>query len=546
MLGYIDEIVNTKQSYFPMAPELRPYQFQLEMDIHQGWHSGHRNVMAVSPVGSGKTTVFSSIMRKWPGPSIAIAHRQELVTQMSLALARNGVRHRIIAQPATIRMCVQMHMLDVGISYFSQTAPAGVAGVDTLVRRPADAWCNSVTLWIQDEAHHVLQDNKWGIATTMFPNAYGLGVTATPTRTDGKGLGADTDGVFHTLVSGPTMRELIDMGYLSEYRIYAPPNNLHLEQVRIAAGGDFNPEELREAVHAAHIHGDVVDQYLKIASGKLGITFTVDVESAVTLAEAYRQRGVPAEAISGKTPANIRYKILQQFSRGEIKQICNCDVLGEGFDVPAIEVVSMARPTQSYGLYVQQFGRGLRIMDGKERAILIDHVGNTLRHGLPDATRDWSLDRRARRNNAERELALKACPECTCVYERHRTVCPYCGYAPEPIGRALPEQVDGDLAELDPEVLAQMRGAVEHAMALRIPYGAPYPVEQRLKRIHRERVEAQHRLRQQMALWGGARVAEGLSISEAQRLWYLRHGVDVMSAQALNAADATELMGKIK
>lgn len=529
------------------VPVLRPYQQQLKADVLGAWANGHKNVLATASTGSGKTVLLSSIMREFNGRSIAIAHRQELVGQLSLALARNGVRHRIIAQPATIRMCVQLHMIDIGISYLSQSAPAAVAGVDTLIRaKDAGSWANNVGLWIVDEAAHLVRGNKWHRACEMFPNAIGLGVTATPVRSDGKGLGAENDGIFHTIVQAPPMRWLIDNKYLTEYRIFAPPNNLHLEQVRIAAGGDFNPEELRAAVHESHIHGDVVAHYLRVTPGKLGVTFAVDVESAIELAAAFRQQGVPAEALSARTPDNIRYKILQEFARGDVKQLCNVDLFSEGFDLPAIEVVSMARPTQSYGWYVQAFGRALRPMEGKTTAFILDHVGNTLRHGLPDAARDWSLDRRARRNNGEGGLALKACPECAGVYERYRTVCPYCGYAPVPIGRALPEQVDGDLSELDPTVLAQMRGAVEHAMQLNIPYGAPYPVEMRLKRLHRERVEAQHRLRQQMALWGGARVAEGLTISEAQRLWYLQHGVDVMSAQALNAADAAALMEKMR
>ena len=531
-----------------VIPTLRPYQVQAEHDIVAAWARGARNVLFVAPTGAGKTVTLSDIMRKEPGATIAIAHRQELVTQMSLALARNGVRHRVIGQPATIRMCVQLHMLDLGLSYYSASASAAVAGVDTLIRTTPDQWHRNVSLWICDEAHHLLRENKWGTAAEMFPNARGLGVTATPLRADGKGLGRHADGLFDVMVQAPGMRSLIDMGHLSDYRIFVPPSDLNLTGVAVTAGGDFSPEPLRAAVHGSHIHGDVVSHYLKVAPGKLGLTFAVDVESAVELAAAFRAAGVPAEALSGKTPDNIRYKVLQQLARGDIKQVCSCDILGEGLDLPMVETVSMARPTQSYGLFVQQFGRGVRLKPDGGGAIILDHVGNVLRHGLPDAPRVWTLDRRERRtsNSTETTVPVRICPSCTGAYERVRTACPYCGHVAEPQGRTLPEQVDGSLAELSPEALARLRGAIEHSEELRIPYGATPAIEGHLRKVHRERLAAQVLLRERMALWGGHWTARGDTLAEAQRRFWLRYNIDVASAQMLNAADATALMRRIE
>lgn len=532
-------------------PILRPYQIQLEQDILAAWRSGARNVLAVAATGSGKTVTFSDIMRKELQPCVAIAHRQELVSQMSLALARNGVRHRIIGQKATIQMCVQMHMADLGVSYYNATAPAAVAGVDTLIRMDdADPWFRHVSLWICDESHHHLVDNKWGKATQMFPNARGLGVTATPLRADGKGLGRHADGIMDVMVTAPGMRDLINDRYLSDYRIFAPPNDLDLSTVTTTAGGDFSPQPLRAAVHRSHIHGDVVKHYLRVAAGKLGVTFAVDVESAVELAAAYRSAGVPAEAVSAKTPDIVRFKILQRFSRGEIKQLVNCDLFGEGFDLPAIEVCSMARPTESYGLFVQQFGRSLRLMDGKQHALILDHVGNVMRHGLPDAPRVWSLNRRERRSSSTSDtiIPIRICPGCAGAYERVRVVCPYCGLKPEPVGRSAPEMVDGDLGELSPEVLARMRGEIDRmdGAHVSIPVGAAPAVEGALRRHHRERQAAQHLLRERMALWGGQRVAAGDTLAMAQRRFYLTYGVDVATAQTLNATEATTLLERIQ
>jgi len=530
-------------------PVLRPYQNQLKADIYSAWADGARNVLAVAATGSGKTTVFSAIMRETQGATIAMAHRQELVTQMSLALSRNGVRHRIIGQPATIRACVQLHMLDLGVSYYNAGASVAVASVDTLIRMRPDHWHKNVRLWVTDEAAHLCRENKWGTAVSMFPNARGLGVTATPLRADGKGLGRHADGVMDAMVFAPAMRSLIDAGFLCEYRIFAPPNDLDMSDVTIAAGGDYSPEPLRKAVHRSHIVGDMVTHYLKLTPGKLGVTFTVDIESAVELAAAYRQQGVPAEALTAKTPANIRYKLLRQFAAGEIKQLCNVDLFSEGFDLPAIEVCSMARPTQSYAWYVQAFGRALRPLAGKDHAIILDGVGNTLLHGLPDAPRDWTLDRRERRSKTapgDGPLPLRSCLNCAGVYERTRTVCPYCGTVVVPSGRSSPTLVDGDLSELTPDVLARMRGEIAESEQLRIPYGAAPEVVGALKRNHRERIEAQRVLRERMALWGGARTARGIGIAEAQREFFLRFGIDVASAQMLNAREAGALTERIK
>lgn len=512
--------------------------------------SGDRLFMLGDFTVTHNTVTFANIQRRMVAPSIAIAHRQELVSQISLALARYNVRHRIIGQPELIRTCVNLHGAEIGTSYYNATAQVAAAGVDTLMRRdPAkDPIFNQTRLWVCDEAHHLLVGNKWGKTVEMFPNAFGLGVTATPVRADGKGLGRHHDGVIDVMIIGPSMRDLINGGYLTEYRVFAPPNDLDLSDVTVTASGDYSPEPMRRAVRRSHIHGDVVSHYMRIAAGKLGVTFAVDVESAIELAAAYRQQGVPAEAVSAKTPDNIRFKLLRMFAAGELKQLVNVDLFGEGFDLPAIEVCSMARPTQSYALYVQQFGRALRPMDGKTHAIIIDHVGNVPLHGLPDSPRSWTLDRRDRKTRAPGEgpLPLRSCLNCAGVYERSKSTCPYCGTQVMPSGRSAPDQVDGDLSELTPDVLARMRGEIARADSLLIPVGAGPEVVGRKQREHRERMEAQNALRAAMALWGGQRTAQGISIAEAQREFYLRYGIDVASAQLLNRADALALTERIK
>ncbi len=537
--------------------QLRPYQAKAKEDIYVAWGQGFVNALAVLPTGAGKTVLFSEIIKEHQGASCAIAHRQELVSQISLALARDKVRHRIIGPKSVVKLCVNLHMLEVGASYYDPSSTCAVAGVDTLVRRgdELNGWLDSVTLCVQDEAHHVLESNKWGTAFKMFPNAKGLGVTATPLRADGKGLGRHVDGLFDTMVIGPGMRDLIEMGFLTEYRVFAPPSDFVRPGAEaIGTTGDFSHVKLKAAVKKSHIVGDVVTHYQRIAPGKLGVTFTDSVETATEIAAQFNTAGVPAAVVSAKTPDAERIAILRRFKNRELLQLVNVDLFGEGFDLPAIEVVSMARATESYALYVQQFGRALRLLDGKLFALIIDHVGNVERHGLPDARRDWTLDRREKRgkSKASDAIPVRACPACTAVYERIYNACPFCGHIMTPAARSGPEQVDGDLIELDPAALAAMRGEIEkvdmHPEAYRHELAKKYtPLAGQLAGVKRHVAtqEAQEALRGSIAWWAGYQRARGRSDSESYRRFYFKFGTDVLTAQTLKAADAIELAGRV-
>lgn len=452
----------------------------------------------------------------------------------------------MIANATVIADINAQHMAEFGRRYIDPHARVVAASVQTLAKRPAD-WLAQVSLWVVDEAHHLLVKNVWGKCVAMMPNAKGLGVTATPVRADGAGLGRHADGVFDTMLIGPSMRDLINQGHLCDYRIYAPKcADLDLSNVAIGASGDYVGAQLRAAVHGSHLTGDIVSHYLKLAPGKLGLTFTVDIESATEAAEAYRAAGVPAEVLSGEAPAAWRAKVLRAFRARELLQITNCDLLGEGTDVPGIEVVSFARPTESFGLYSQQFGRALRPLEGKSHAIIIDHAGNVIRHGLPDAPREWSLDRRDRRSRGAvvGVIPVTACTECAAVYERVFSACPFCGHAPEPAARTAPEFVDGDLVELDAATLAKLRGEVDRVSA---PWTATPSniIEAGMRKQHNARRDAQTELRETLALYGGWRTGEGDTLSQSQRRFYLTFGVDVMTAQTLGAREALDLNTRV-
>lgn len=510
------------------------------------------------PTGGGKTVVASHILAAHQGYSIAIAHRKELIGQMSQTLARFGVQHQVIGQEPLIRWVTRNHIAEFGREYIRAGAHLSVIGVDTLLSQAKNltSWLPKQTLCFQDEGHHLLRENKWGRAFAMLPNTKLLGVTATPERADGKGLGLHAHGVFEHMVIGATMRDLIGIGRLSEYEIYAPPSDINLDGVTISkATGDFSKNQLVTRVHESHIVGDVVEHYIRLALGKQGVVFVTDLETAAGVSAKFIAAGIPAAVVSSRNTDTDRSNLIDQFKRGELKVLINVDLFGEGFDVPAIEVVMFARPTASYAVYAQQFGRALRILAGKECAIIIDHVGNVIKHGLPDAPREWTLDAREKRKAKERDpnlIPLTNCSACTRVYERVYPSCPYCGHTPIPVIRSGPEYVDGDLVLLDVATLMAMRKEVEAVdkssatvfNALK-QGGAPDIAAMGAAKQHRLRQEMQTQLRGSISLLAGHCRSGSMGDQEIHRRFYHRYGVDVMTAQALGRRDAKELMMKI-
>lgn len=554
---------------------LRDYQQAAKAEIYAGWNEGAANIMAVLPTGSGKTVLVGDILNDLSVPSAVIAHRQELLAQMCFALNREAVPHSIIAPSPVVRQIIGAEMTTFGFSHYSPQSQIRVAGVDTLIRRDPtkDRWFSDVQLTVIDEGHHVLALNKWGQAAAMFPNARGLFPTAHAVRGDGRGLGRHASGLVDRLVIGPSCRNLIDSGMLTDYRLFCPASDVNLANVHVSESGEFNYKEVRKAVHdSATIVGDVVKTYLRYAPGRLGITFAVDIESATDIAAEYTRSGIPAEVITGETPLNIRAALMHQFRERRILQLVSVDVLGEGVDVPAVEVISMARPTNSFQLFAQQAGRALRLLISDEHtrawnsysvaerlavittstkptAIILDHVQNSLRHGLPDVTREYTLNNREGRTRKQPmdAIPLRACAKCEQPFERYHTACPWCGHPVEYMGRATPEQVEGDLFELDAMVLRAMRKELSKVDGpCHYPATVPASASSSILRNHMARQQAQQSLRRVMALYGGYMRDQQMTEREAQKSFWHRFGFDVMSAQALGAADAATLTSRIQ
>lgn len=543
------------------VPILRDYQFRLKHETVQAWQRGARNVIQVLPTGGGKSVVVGSIVADDyidGKKSVVIAHRQELVGQMSLHVARAGVRHNIIAPKNIVSFIVAEHRREFGRSFIDPSSQCSVAGIKTLVSRREELaeWAYQIRRWTIDEAHHVLRSNEWGAGVAMFPNAFGLGVTATPRRADGNGLGAEAEGVFDTMIIGPSMRELIDNCSLTEYEIVIPETDFDVKSLKITDSGDFSPKQMREASKNSHIVGDVVEQYIKWALGKQGIVFATDVQTAHEMAQRFNLFGIPTEAVSSKTPDDVRSEYVRRLRDGRLMLLVNVDLFGEGFDLPAIEVVIMARPTNSLTVYMQQFGRALRLMLGKKFGLIIDLVSNVKLHGLPDKPRYWSLDgidRRKKRESDPDDMPLTVCrnPLCLKPYERIYRACPYCGYVPVPMGSGRSvEQVDGDLLMLSADVLAKMRaaavlempGAVAERVALAAGEGAGRVAADR----QLERFQTQRRLSDAIALWAGHQRASGQTDAQSYRRFFLATGgIDVLSALSLPRVDMERLTADV-
>lgn len=498
--------------------------------------------VVVLPTGAGKTVILADLVHRWwqAGERVVlVAHRRELVGQISLALARAGVPHRVDGPAA--KDAVRTHMREGLRSHVNPLSPILVAGVDRVAAQtwPADALVGRVCF---DEAHHVLRLNKWGRAAAKYPNARFLGVTATPNRADGKGIGRMAAGLFDRLIIGPGMRELIQRGHLSDYRIFAPPSRVDLSGVAHGADGDYVQIQAARAVERAHIHGDVVEHYLRHAAGKRGITFAPSIKVAEEFLAAFRAAGVPCALLTGKTDPSRRAEVLREFREGSILQLVNVDLFGEGFDLPSLEVVSMATPTESFGKYCQQFGRALRMAEGKGRAIIIDHVGNVRRLGLPDAPQKWTLEGRKKRSNRQRETLVKVCPSCASAYPPFVRPCPYCGYAPPPGVRSDPASVEGDLEELDVSTLLRLRNAATELP--KIPHGAAPEVVGAILKRHRAKLALRNDLGAAIAGWMATNHPTA-GPGEAQRAFWHVFGIDVLTARTLGTAETRELLERV-
>lgn len=557
--------------------ELRSNQKDLQNRVVDAWERGARGVMPVLATGGGKTiTMAKTAKDRCDGRGVVQAHRSELVGQLSIAWAREGIEHDITASPAVRRQIIDNHLDKLGRSFYRPDADWSVESVTTAVRREPK---RGVKYVFSDESHHVLQHNQWGKALAMYPDAKWMMPTATPGRADGMGLGSHADGYVDALLMGANLSECMRDGFLVTYDILTPATtDLDMSGVSVGANGEFNQAEVAKRVkQSSRIVGNAVDHYLQHAAGRLCIVFAVDIEHAETLLAAYLAKGVPAELVTGKDLDSARKGALKRFESRQTLVLINVDLFGEGVDVPGVEVVQMCRPTASFPLFTQMCGRMLRLdispmlmrmwdslsvaerlhqisISRKPKALLIDHVGNIYREfkicdivyqGPPEGFNAWSLDARGRKSNTGGAIPMRTCTECYQPYERFHNECPFCGaYAPPPMEHGGPEQVDGDLRFYDPEKLAKIRAEVARIDgAALLPQGLPPIAMAGATKQWEARKQSQSQLRHAIALWAGKHAAQSDAVN--YKRFFMTFGIDVPTSATLGATEADNLRAKI-
>ena len=413
---------------------LRDYQSRVIDESREAYARRQRAVLLCMPTGAGKTVTASTVVHGAAAKGNVtwwLCHRRELVAQASQTFHSLGIPHGTV-QAGHVS---------------NPHARVQVASIQTIARRLDQL--PEPDLIVFDETHHI-GASSWDAIFQRFVRAKVLGLTATPWRLDGAGLGR----WYNTMVLGPSTADLIAEGALSPYRLFAPaiPD---LSDVQTSAG-DYQRGALAKAMAKPQIVGDAIGHYRRLCSGKRAVAFAAGVENSRNLAAEFRLAGIPAEHVDGEMTAEARDAAVDRFRRGETLVLSNADLFGEGFDVPAIEAAILLRPTKSLSLHLQQVGRALRPAPGKAEAIILDHAGNSLTHGLPDDEREWCLDDREKRKRAAAsEVPIRQCKECFFVF-RPRPACPQCGHVVPAVTREI-EQVDGVLEEVTTVPRAKFR-----------------------------------------------------------------------------------------
>lgn len=403
---------------------LRPYQATAVESALRALATSGSAVLQM-PTGAGKTKAATAIIERASKPVWFICHRQEIERQAAAAFSKAGIDFGIVSPRA---------MPEYG-------KPVQIVSVATLARRIAELPLPALVIW--DECHHVAA-KSWAALREKMGDAQQLGLTATPERLDGKGLSE----WFNELIVGPSTRELIDDGWLSDFRYFAP-SEPDLTGARIRAG-DYRKEDAAKAMNTPVLIGDAIAEYQKNAAGKRALVFAASVESSKALVERFNAEGIRAAHVDGTTPTEARDAAVAALASGGIKVLSNVEVFTEGFDLPAIDAVVLMRPTKSLALFLQMVGRALRKAEGKDEALIFDHAGLWLDHDWFDLPISWSLEGGARRRRlAGRTVGPRRCPECKEVRPVREPTCP-CGYE-FPTGREIGE-CDG--------VLRELRGAV--------------------------------------------------------------------------------------
>jgi len=376
---------------------LHEYQQALVDKTRKSYANGFKSPCVVAPCGAGKSVIISDIARMTTSKGnqvLFLVHRKELIDQIKETFLKNDV--------------------NINLVHFGM--------VQTVVRKLDKI--NKPDLIITDENHHGMAASYKKIYD-YFSNVLRIGFTATPIRLSGAGLGDIND----ILIEEVSAKWLIENNYLSPYKYYAP-KLIDTEKLKLNSMKEFSSTSVNDAMDDKTIYGDAIKHYRQLADGEQAIAYCHNVEASKQLADEFEQQGINAVHLDGKTRKTERDEMIQRFRNKEIQIIANCDIIGEGFDVPDCSTVIMLRPTESLSLFIQQSMRGMRYRPGKTSTI-IDHVDNVRRHGLPDMERTWSLEGKKKSSKDKPEIPIKECMNCFAVFPPTEKACPMCGYVPE-------------------------------------------------------------------------------------------------------------------
>ena len=393
---------------------LREYQKEI---LNQLKKSKTNDIVQLD-TGAGKTPIMAALAKS-ESHCILVAHRNTLIRQISEKMAAFGIYHDTISTKYTRNRCAQTHRQHgkrfirhgEGSHYV-----ASIASLISRVRRGRLSLDRSKKwLIIIDEAHHVVPKNQWGVLKKLFPNARVVGFTATPARMSGESLHVSNGGLFDKLIQAPSLAEnsvgtLIEQGYLSDFDAYVPPVN---------------------RVQFDELSAHPVNEYQRLAKGTQAIVMCQTIRKAYAFAECFMEAGISAACINSNQSNTMVARILDKFEAKEIKVVCNVDMIGEGFDLPAISTLIIAANTGSFIRYRQWIGRVLRPSHGKETATIIDLTGATKRHGLPDSPVKWDLLKPPVSPSVRKKLH---CRKCGFYYLITMLNCPKCGQYNSVIG----------------------------------------------------------------------------------------------------------------
>jgi DNA repair protein RadD len=403
----------------------RPYQTNIIAEFHRT--TAHfKRIILVAPTGAGKTIIASAIIKEYVRRHkqvLVLCHRREIITQTVDKLRELGIWGGTILAGTNGMPMAPVQIASIQ-TLWSRAMRQGPNGKTRMELPPAD-------LVVVDECHHATAET-WRTILDAYPDAIILGLTATPCRGDGRGLG----GIFETMIECPQVAQLIDLGHLVKSRVYAPSvPDLKGIEVR---HGDYVESQLAECMDKQKLIADIVATWHKYGERRKTVCFATGVAHSLHLRNEFVASGVRAEHIDGSTPKDERDATLARLKSGEIELVTNCMVLTEGWDMPEVGCCILARPTRKMGLFRQMVGRVLRPAPGKPDAIILDHSGAVFRHGLPEDRVDWFLspdlsarspDHEARKPETFSGPKLLDCTQCGTLREGNKA-CPNCGFLP--------------------------------------------------------------------------------------------------------------------